>query len=67
MKYLDSKFSVYMGSTRGSKDPFKKYRSSTPADRPDTKHEYQDIGGMCRQCALDQIGHDTKMEKLHGK
>jgi hypothetical protein len=53
MKYLQPSFTVYPPVR-----PLSKTRQKRKGIL--SKHEYTDIGGMCRFCALDKEGHKAK-------
>jgi hypothetical protein len=57
MKYLEKTFSVYP-----SVKPARPRFGVPVAKQIDPKHKYSDIGGMCRFCSLDKIGHQKKYE-----
>ncbi len=59
MRYLEKTFTIY--PTHHPK-PYA-FLKAGKVKVIDPKHEYSEIGGMCRHCSLDRIGHRNKYEK----
>jgi hypothetical protein len=56
VKYLQPSFTIYPAVKH---NPFA-FLKSGQVQKIDPKHQYTEIGGMCRFCALDRIGHNAQ-------